>query len=98
MSARLRSGRSLRKERTRRRRSAARAVRSVRSESEKRAGAAKCSDQADDRSWHCCLRLVVACLTNGQARFSLKYLVPLAAIGSAYLSKEHRKGQSQPRG
>jgi hypothetical protein len=43
------------------------------------------SDQAADHFFHCCLRLVFAYLTNEQAGLSLKYLVPLAAIGRAYV-------------
>ena len=66
----------------------ARVVHSARSKIEKPAGASKFSNQAADHSYHCCLRLVFAYLSNDQPAFSLKYLEPLRAIGSTYVWRD----------
>src|SRR5439155_16969970 len=83
--ARLRSGRSVRKEKTRRRNSTDRAGQSARSRIETLASASTISSQAADHLYHCCLRLLFAYQTKQQAGFFLKDLVPLAAIGRAYV-------------
>src|SRR5207253_7401918 len=74
-----------RKEKTRRRNSNDRAGQSVRLEIEKPASAQTFSNQAADHSSHCCLRLLFAYQTKQQAGFFLKDLIPLAAIGRAYV-------------
>ena len=49
------------------------------------------SNQAADHSSPCCLRLVFASHSNEQPGFSLKYLVPLAGIGRAYVRGKRQK-------
>ena len=75
----------MRKGKTRRRNSNDRAGQSVRLEIEKPASAQTFSNQAADHSSHCCLRLVFAYQKRQQAGLFLKDLVPLTAIGSAYV-------------